>query len=512
MTEPIAVDVPAKPLFSRSGPGPTQGPSPTPAPAPTPTAPPAPVPKVEAPKLAPIATAVVAVATTAATGAPAPVAAGFLAQFRKKQLVVGAVAALSLFAGIGAVRMMFPAKDDAQPPAPVTAAVDDKVKFATPPAAKPPAPEVETPRTLSALPPLPTFPAAPVGGPPPAINPTGIYALPPSAAPTIAVEPQPVVLPPIPNFTAPPPPTGVVPAAFPAMPPTPPAVVPTPPAPGAGLPPLPALPAAPPSGLAPPSVDLPLLPAPGGVAPPVIPKAADPVFPPIPGGVGAPPLGTLPPVPEVKPAFPDVKPPAAVAPPVGVTPHPFPVGVGPKTDVKPPAFDPPALGTPTGFTKPAGASDAKPIAPEFAPKTTFDVDVHDPKANDTYETISLEFYNDKRFATALKAFNQNQPLQGGRYVNVPPIHVLKRQFPTQAGGAVVPVGASGAPSSDPVWGAVPKPAARNTFTVPQGGMTLRQIARQALGNEQRWSDIYDLNPQITKPSDLLPAGTELKLP
>ena len=48
---------------------------------------------------------------------------------------------------------------------------------------------------------------------------------------------------------------------------------------------------------------------------------------------------------------------------------------------------------------------------------------------------------------------------------------------------------------------------QTTFRVPQGGMSLRAVARLTLGTEQRWGDIYDLNPQITKPDAVLPAGT-----
>ncbi len=500
MTEPIAVDTPAKPSFSRTGPG--AAPVSVSLPAPTP----APAPKVEAASKPTVADA---------TGVPpvvAPAATGLFARFTKKQLALGATAAFSLFTGIGTMRMMFPAKDDANPSVPVAAAVDDKVKL-NPPAAlvKAPAIEVESPReSLGTLPLLPTVPAAPVGGPPTTLKPTGISPLPPLAPPTIGVDARPPALPTLPDFIVPPPPTGLVPigGASPTIPPAP-----TPPAPAVGLPPLPAVP--PPTGLAPPSVippkpELPALPLPGGVVPPpsgdLIPKPLAPVVLPDP----TPKL----PLPEVKlPAAFDPKPPVGVVPPSM-----FPVDVNPKPEVKfpPPAFDPPTLGMPPGFTKPAGASEVKPIVPEFAPKTTFDVDVHDPKAGDTYETISLEFYNDRRFAAALRAFNQNAVIQGGRFVNVPPIHALKRQFPAQTGGTVVPVGESGvvppATSVRPDWGAAPKPSTRNTFTVPQGGMTLPQVAKQALGNEQRWRDIYELNPWVTKPSEPLPAGTELKLP
>ncbi len=50
----------------------------------------------------------------------------------------------------------------------------------------------------------------------------------------------------------------------------------------------------------------------------------------------------------------------------------------------------------------------------------------------------------------------------------------------------------------------------DTDRVPMGGMSMQAVARLTLGNEQRWSEIYDLNPQLN-PSKV-PAGTDLKLP
>ena len=60
--------------------------------------------------------------------------------------------------------------------------------------------------------------------------------------------------------------------------------------------------------------------------------------------------------------------------------------------------------------------------------------------------------------------------------------------------------------------ASPAGNARGVFLVPPGGMSLKTVARLKLGTEQRWRDIYDLNPQYSDASLVLPAGTELKLP
>ena len=77
--------------------------------------------------------------------------------------------------------------------------------------------------------------------------------------------------------------------------------------------------------------------------------------------------------------------------------------------------------------KPAGATEVK---------TDFDVDLHEPKAADTYESISKLYYGDTRYAGALRAFNRNQALGGGRSVEVPPAAELRKRY---GGGADRPV-------------------------------------------------------------------------
>jgi hypothetical protein len=193
----------------------------------------------------------------------------------------------------------------------------------------------------------------------------------------------------------------------------------------------------------------------------------------------------------------------------------------PKTDPKPtpvPVSIPPA-GTPTGFSKPAGGTDVKPGVAHTVPKTDFDVDLCYPTATDTYDTISQEYYNDRRYAAALSAFNNYHPLNSGRAVEVPPIHILKKKFAKQVG--TVPVGSTGGPPSGsgtsgaPEWSTAPKPDPtrsvgnnRKMYVVPAGGLTLEAIA-QKVG--VRWSEIYDLNPQY-HPGVLIASGTELQMP
>ena len=493
MTEPIAVDVPGRPAFPRS--------APLPVPVPRVDSPP----KADAPKLAP---------PPVLPSAPAPTeAVGLLARLGKKQLVVGASAVFSLVAGIGAVRLMFPAKDEPRPTVPAQtqswAGERTNAPALAPPGA-PPQPEVkQAGGTLPLIPDASGGPVAPTGGPPAVLSPTVITPTPdslsvPSVLPAGGMDPARPGVPP----ATPAPPLPALPAA-PAGMSTP---LVTPPV-GMGLPPVP-----PPMDLGPLVPTAPATPTPKGpikepdsLFPGVAPAGpAAPALPalPTPGTGGLPPLPAAPmgPAISVVPSVPENKPP----------------GVFPSIDAPPkPSLEPPVgMGTPTAFTKPGGTTVVKPVAPEFAPKTDFDVDMYDPKANDSYESISLEWYNDRRYAAALWAFNEKKPLQGGLYVNVPPIHILKRRFPAQAGGAVTPVGGAAVPSATPQWGpAGDKPdaparavgAGRGAYVVPPGGMTMKAVARLTLGNEQRWRDIYDLNSNL-RPDDVLPPGTELKLP
>ncbi|HSQ58425.1 MAG TPA: hypothetical protein VLM40_22075, partial [Gemmata sp.] len=105
-------------------------------------------------------------------------------------------------------------------------------------------------------------------------------------------------------------------------------------------------------------------------------------------------------------------------------------------------------------------------------------------------------------------------LARGTPVNVPPIHIVKSYMPVT--NQVTPASGNFGSSAAPDWGtASPQPAARGgvakPFVVPTGGMSMRGVARLTLGTEQRWNDIYILNPHL-KPDQILAAGTELKLP
>lgn len=603
MTEPIAVDVPPKSVPPRPAAsvastlaGLAVGAA---AAAVLPVPVPAVLPKIDSPpKPADLKPAPGATAEKPPEAAPAnPQAAEvapttvekLLAKFTKRQLTIGASAVFSLIAGIGAVRLMFPAKET-PPTAPTTslAATDPRPAPATP-VNHTPAPQTPAPPELTLPLPKPRIEADTSGFTPiPNVGPVapplpshghGAGAVAPAASafppPTITPErPAPIVPTVAPSFEVPVAPAPVTPNVFPASgttpmlpiptapatPPVAPAAPPTapalPPLPGMGAPSTPTAPTvpttpptfplpAPPTGMGAPAIPappdlappLPMTPSPAPTTPttppalPAIPPTA-PATPPVspapmtPSTPLAPPSSVVPVTPSSPPSVAPLVPsaPPSVVPDPGRAPGAFPpVDVVPKPEPPKvaPNFDPPGVGTPAAFTKPGGATDVKPVVATSAPKTDFDVDLYDPKANDSYESISQDVYNDKRYAAALKAFNRNQQLQGGRLVELPPIYVLKRRFPNVTGGAAPGGGTSGLPTSaQPNWG----PAAgelvpaqpegkRGVFMVPAGpGMTLRTIARQKLGSEQRWRELYDLNLNVTRADEVLPPGTEVKLP
>lgn len=325
--------------------------------------------------------------------------------------------------------------------------------------------------------------------------------------------------------------------------------------------PLPAVPGVGPSGPAVPAVPAPMMdltPKSPSAAPPAAlpaipgttPQPELPVIPTNPGTnpITAPPIGPAPPGGTPPPPIPGSPPGGAVAAPpvspptsVGTVPPPAAPPTGGNT-VPPPAAPPTQL----TITKPAndslpgpapfpatptarpGNTEVKPAgASERPPQTSFDVDMYEARAGDTYETIAREFYNDTRYARALQEYNGRRPVQPGRTVDVPPIGVLRQRHSGAIGGP--PAGRSD-PRSNPTppageWSTAGTPKAADpdptfrpaaaggsqTFRVPPGGMSLKAVARQVLGTEQRWNELYDLNPRVGDPN-AVPGGTTLKLP
>jgi nucleoid-associated protein YgaU len=184
-----------------------------------------------------------------------------------------------------------------------------------------------------------------------------------------------------------------------------------------------------------------------------------------------------------------------------------------------PADPPPAI---LPLAKPAGDSTARPGAPSVEPRTDFDVDLHEVRAGDTYSTISQKYLGDTRYARAIQAFNGDRPVGQLGKVQVPPIHVLRKQFAAYIGKPEATdrqtnSGTGGttewqpAASGERRGSSPPSDAVTKTYTVPPGGATMRGVAKAAFGDDQQWSKVWDLNPKY-KPDEVLPEGTKLLLP
>jgi hypothetical protein len=378
-------------------------------------------------------------------------------------------------------------------PAPAVVAPVLPEAAVSPAASKSLVPEIAPPAFSTAVPPI--MPASGIEAPKgPAVPPAPVAELP--KVPTSAPAELPKVPTGVPVVELPSVPSGLpMPSSV-----VPPSVVPTPPTTELPKVPTSSLPTPPTTEL--PKVPTSSLPMPSSVVPPS-------------------PLTELPKVPVS--GLP-VTPPATELPKAATSVPPAELPKTPPSSVVPPSVVPPAV-LPTmpepskpltiEYTKPATLPEAKPVTqPERTATTTYDVDLYEPTKSDTYATISKDFYNDAKFAAALAEYNGRRALQGGVRVEVPPIHVLKKRHPQLIGAAVVPASGS-VPSKDP-WGpsteGTPvKAAPPRTFTVPSGGLRMAEIAREVLGSPTRWSDLYDANPQLS-PSEVLPAGTVLKIP
>ena len=184
-------------------------------------------------------------------------------------------------------------------------------------------------------------------------------------------------------------------------------------------------------------------------------------------------------------------------------------------------LDPPPAPKLTYPAPVAVTPEVKPLAvSQSAPKTSFDLDIHSVKASDTYDSISREHYNDAKYAIALKQFNGGRALPNSGSIDIPPIHVLRKQYPgsiststgrpTNGGSSEWVTPGATAPASPPPTEF--RASRSGQYSVPAGGATLKAIARATLGTDQRWNEIWDMNPKLVRADDVIPAGTTLALP
>jgi nucleoid-associated protein YgaU len=158
---------------------------------------------------------------------------------------------------------------------------------------------------------------------------------------------------------------------------------------------------------------------------------------------------------------------------------------------------------------------------------SYDEETYFCKSGDTFETISSNYYHTAKYAQSLLLFNRNHPraadalrqepplLREGQAVYIPPLRILEKNFasaipnhspvppPSASPAGASPVGSSGTTGSN-------SPAAR-LYRVRRPGEMVYEIARHALGDGNRWQEIYLLNLGLNTERPV-PGGSILRLP
>jgi hypothetical protein len=148
------------------------------------------------------------------------------------------------------------------------------------------------------------------------------------------------------------------------------------------------------------------------------------------------------------------------------------------------------------------------------------------KGGETLEAISKARYGSEKYAKAILAYNRDfapmgtlltATLQPGQNILLPSADFLEDRYAAAIGAASVapisinpPIPAPAPPIPMPGAGAKTEAAAK-TYRVPAAGQFIFDIAIRTLGDGNRWSEIYRLNPNIN-PQQPIPGGSELRLP
>ncbi len=199
---------------------------------------------------------------------------------------------------------------------------------------------------------------------------------------------------------------------------------------------------------------------------------------------------------------------------------------------KPPTEIPSSIGGPNP-PKDFGASPsiARPLEPQpEASVNSYDEEWHYCKQQgETLEAISQKYYFTPKYEQALRQYQldrnfapifqqEKASLSLGQVVKVPPARILEHLYPTSVNGgrASAPVrpasvGGSTAPAASLGPVGAKELGGPREYTVPHDGMTLKDVARDELGNESQWHRIFLLNRWVN-PSAPLPTGAKLFLP
>ena len=143
----------------------------------------------------------------------------------------------------------------------------------------------------------------------------------------------------------------------------------------------------------------------------------------------------------------------------------------------------------------------------------------------------MAHFNTKNYGDALRRFNVTHPqatermradppnLEAGEFIYIPPAYILEKRH----GVALIPgykpqseaASANDTPrtsNSSPRTSPTSKDAADyKLYRVSPSGQNMREIARAALGNPEKWKDIYSLNPTLD-PAYAVRGSTTIKVP
>jgi hypothetical protein len=208
-----------------------------------------------------------------------------------------------------------------------------------------------------------------------------------------------------------------------------------------------------------------------------------------------------------------------------------PITTTPKNDVPRPAIPAP----PMVAALPQNANNNPGFVIPAPGNSTATVMVHDMQSyqvrgGETFASVSQHAYGSDRYAAALQMYNRDYgpnrtvtTLQAGQMVMLPPLQFLQERYASAIGDArsnITNVSVAPVSINPPVPMPVPMPNttptlpttdATKTYRVPAEGQLLYAIALQTMGDGNRWSEIYRLNPNL-QPLQPVPGGTMLRLP
>ena len=205
-----------------------------------------------------------------------------------------------------------------------------------------------------------------------------------------------------------------------------------------------------------------------------------------------------------KTPFDDAKgPPPAISGPVSEPANPSTATV--EQDTPAPRIIPPARREST-IKPPAETNTLKPLPSATPPRTKYTI-----KRGDRLIDIAEYEYDNGDLWKAIKAVNPSldeNRLFVGATIELPSREEAERLVKAAAKPAATPAAKN--PSAPKT--ATTKTSANAATYVVGHGDTLIKIARNVLGDEERWREIYDLNRSKLDSPDVIQLGMELKLP